>query len=129
MKNKKLPLLIGFIILLIALYNLYFANIIKIFSIINPFCVFICVKFFRGIYDVKIDENTAIHFEKYMKRYPQLYQYLADIVKKNITDNIKDSINKDENEKVTLKISYSYDIEKDVLYITWNRRVDSKPLI
>jgi len=89
MKNKKLPLLIGFIILLIALYNLYFANIIKIFSIINPFCVFICVKFFRGSYDVKIDENTAIHFEKYMKRYPQLYQYLADIVKKNITDDIK----------------------------------------
>ena len=89
MKNNKLSPLIGLIILLFALYNLYFANIIKLFSIINPLYVFLCVKFFRGSYDVKIDENTAIHFEKYMKRYPQLYHCLADIIKKNITDNIK----------------------------------------
>ena len=36
-----------------------------------------------------IDENTAIHFEVYMKRFPELYKYLADIVKKNIPNNIK----------------------------------------
>jgi ubiquinone/menaquinone biosynthesis C-methylase UbiE len=44
------------------------------------------------IYDFKIDENIAIHFEKYMKRYPQYYQHIANIVKKNITDNIKKPI-------------------------------------
>lgn len=91
MKNKKLLPLIGLIILLIALYSFYYSNIFKIFSIINLLNVFLCVKFFgfRRIYNFKIDEKTAIRFEKYMKRYPHLYQYLADIVKKNITDNIK----------------------------------------
>lgn len=91
MKNKKLLPVIGLLILLIAYYNLFFVNIFKIFSIINPLYVFLCVKFFdsRRIYDFKLDEKTAIRFEKYMKRYPQLYQYLANIVKKNITDNIK----------------------------------------
>ena len=94
MKNKKLLPLIGLIILLIALYSFYFHTTFKIFSITNLLYAFLCVKFFgfRRIYDFKIDEKTAIRFEKYMKRYPQLYQYLADIVKKNITDNIKNPV-------------------------------------
>ena len=44
---------------------------------------------------------------------------------KNVVDNIKDSIKKDEDNKATLKISYSFDMEKDVLYITWNRSFES----
>jgi ubiquinone/menaquinone biosynthesis C-methylase UbiE len=40
-------------------------------------------------YDYKFDEKTAIHFEKYMKKYPQLYQYLAFLVKNNISSNLR----------------------------------------
>src|SRR4030042_3917449 len=44
---------------------------------------------------------------------------------KNVVDNIRDSIKKDEDNKAALKVSYSFDIEKDVLYITWNRSLES----
>lgn len=91
MKIKKLLLLASLIILLIFLYKLHFINSIKIFLIINLIYAFLCTKFFgyNSIDDLKIDENTAIRFENYMKKYPQLYQHLAYIVKKNIKDNIK----------------------------------------
>src|SRR4030042_2223714 len=44
---------------------------------------------------------------------------------KNVVDNIKDSLQNEEDGRVQLKISYSFDIEKDVLYITWNRSLES----
>jgi len=40
----------------------------------------------------KLDENTAPRFERYMKRFPELYRYLADIVKKNISQDAKKSV-------------------------------------
>lgn len=86
MKNKKSLILINLIIPLIIIFILQYRNIHNIFLSFNLFYVFFSVKLVwsKIISDQKFDQNTAINFEKYMKRYPQFYQYLAIIVKKNI---------------------------------------------
>ena len=91
MKNKKSLLLTNLIISLIILFILHYSTIFNIFLSFNIFFVFFSVKFdrYKTISDLKFDQNTAINFEKYMKRYPQFYQYLANIVKKNIAYNKK----------------------------------------
>ena len=91
MKNKKSLQFINIIILLIILFTLNSINNFKTFSIINIYITFFSVIFVKSKmnYDYKFDEKTAIHFEKYMKKYPQLYQHLAFLVKNNISSILR----------------------------------------
>lgn len=43
----------------------------------------------QGDYSLNIDSKTASDFELYMKKYPELYQNLAEIVKKNIQNKLE----------------------------------------
>jgi len=91
MKNKKSLLIINLIILVIILFILNFINNFQIFSFFNIYITFFSVIFVKSKinYDYKFDEKKAILFEKYMKKYPQLYQHLASIVKNNISSNLR----------------------------------------
>lgn len=91
MKNKKSFHMINLMILLIILFTLNSINNFQTFSIINIYITFFSVIFVKSKmnYNYKFDEKKAIHFEKYMKKYPQLYQYLASIVKNNISPNLR----------------------------------------
>jgi glycosyltransferase 2 family protein len=55
-------------------------------SIIGSFVTFYESK---KLFSFKLDKNTDSRFEQYMKRFPELYIYLAGIVKKNISEDIK----------------------------------------
>ena len=40
-------------------------------------------------------------------------------------NNFKDKFSKNEKRNVPLKISYSFDIDKDILYLSWNKNLNS----
>ena len=47
--------------------------------------VFVTIHETKNIKSFKLDKQSAEHFQKYMKKYPKLYEQLADTVKNNIS--------------------------------------------
>ena len=58
-------------------------------SIMGAFVTFFETK---KIDEFVLNEKTIKNFERYMKKYPELYRYLADIVKKNISKKVSNPI-------------------------------------
>jgi uncharacterized protein (TIRG00374 family) len=55
------------------------------------FGAFVTIFETRRLYSFKLDKNTVASFERYMKRFPELYRALALIIKKNLS-NKSDSV-------------------------------------
>lgn len=58
-------------------------------SVIGAFITFFESKKFN---DIVLDNTTILRFEEYIKKFPELYNYLAEIVKKNISKSNKKPI-------------------------------------
>jgi len=61
---------------------------------LTPSVIGAIVTFFetKDFDDVVLDNEVIISFENYIKRFPELYDYLADIVKKNISKSVKNPL-------------------------------------
>jgi len=61
---------------------------------LTPSIVGAIITFFetKKLEDVELDEKVIKSFQDYIKKFPELYDYLADIVKKNISKKVKNPV-------------------------------------